>query len=327
MTHTVAFLVYPGFELLNLSGPASVFDTANLELRLSGKRPFYAIQVVSPAGGPVASSGGITVHTQALARVPATKVHTALIVGAHMDRLLALTLNPPVRRWATHCAKAATRFGAVCTGAFVLAALGLLDGKRAATHWFACALLAEKYPSVTVDADALYVVDGKTWSSAGASAGIDMALAMVGHDLGDSMASQVAKGLVVYARRPGYQSQFSPLLRAQAKVDSPFAELIGWLQANLHRPLDVPQLAARVGLSERTFYRKFVAATGDSPARFIEAVRLDAARMLLSQGLTLKAIAAHVGLAPTARLTRAFERRFGVSPSLFREMHTSATPS
>jgi transcriptional regulator GlxA family with amidase domain len=257
--------------------------------------------------------------------MPASRVHTALIVGAHMEHLLALRLEPPVRRWANRCAKAATRFGAVCTGAFVLAELGLLDGKRAATHWFSCALLAEKYPSVTVDAEALYVVDGKTWTSAGASAGIDMALAMVGRDVSNSMASEVAKGMVVYARRPGYQSQFSPLLLAQAEADGPFADLTGWLQANLHRPLDVPNLAARVGLSERTFYRKFVAATGESPARFIEAVRLDAARMLLSQGQTLKTIAAHVGLTPTTRLTRAFERRFGVSPSLFREMHTSAS--
>jgi transcriptional regulator GlxA family with amidase domain len=325
MTHTVAFLVYPGFSLINLSGPASVFDTANLELRMSGRKPLYAIEVASPAGGLVMSNGGIAVHTRALARLPATRVHTALFLGAHMEHLLALTLEPSVRRWAIRCAKAATRFGAVCTGAFVLAGLGLLDGKRAATHWFACALLAEKYPSVTVDADALYVVDGKTWTSAGASAGIDMALAMVGRDLGDGMASQVAKGLVVYARRPGYQSQFSPLLLAQAKADGPFAELTGWLQANLHRPLNVPSLAARLGLSERTFYRKFVAATGVSPAHFIEAVRLDAARTLLSQGLTLKAIAAQVGMAPTARFTRAFERRFGVSPSLFREMHSSVS--
>jgi transcriptional regulator GlxA family with amidase domain len=252
---------------------------------------------------------------------PATQVHTALFMGAHVEHLQALTLEPSFRRWATRCASSATRFGAVCTGAFVLAALGLLDGKRVATHWFSCASLAEKYPSVTVDGDSLFVVDGKTWSSAGATAGIDMALAMVSRDLDGSMASQVAKGLVVYARRPGYQSQFSTLLLAQAQADGKFAELTGWLQANLHRPLDVPSLAARVGLSERTFYRKFVAATGDSPARFIESVRLDAARTLLSQGLSLKEIAAQVGLAPAARFTRAFERRFGISPSLFREVH------
>jgi transcriptional regulator GlxA family with amidase domain len=324
MTRTVAFLVYPGFSLLNLSGPASVFHTANVELRASGRKPLYSIEVVSSSGGLVMTDGGITVSTRALAQLPATQVHTALFLGAHAEHLQALTLEPSLRRWATRCASEATRFGAVCTGAFVLAALGLLDGKRVATHWFACAGLAARYPSIIVDADSLYVVDGKTWSSAGASAGIDMALAMVSRDLGNSLASQVAKGLVVYARRPGYQSQFSTLLSAQTKVDGPFLKLTGWLQTNMHRTLDVASLARRVGLSQRSFYRKFVAATGDSPARFIEAVRLDAARTLLSQGLTLKAVAAQVGLAPTARLTRVFQRRFGISPSLFREMHASA---
>ena len=325
MPHTVAFFVYPGFELLDLSGPAGVFDVANLELRRSGKTPVYAMEAVSSAGGPVRSSGGIAVHTRAAARLPATQVDTLLITGAHTERLGAWTLEPSARRWAHRCAKAATRFGSVCTGAFVLAELGLLDGKRAATHWGRCASLAEQYPSVTVDADALYVVDGKVWTSAGITAGIDMALAMVSSDVGASIASQTARGLVLYARRPGYQTQFSPLLRAQTRVDSPFAELIDWLQANLQRPLAVPSLAARVGMGERTFHRKFVAAIGESPAHFIEGVRLDAARILLAQGLSLKAIAAQVGLAPSARLTRAFERRFGISPSLFREMHTSAT--
>jgi transcriptional regulator GlxA family with amidase domain len=322
MTHTVAFVVYPGFSLINLAGPASVFHATNYLLGRSGREPLYAVEVISSSGGLVMSGDGIAVNTRALARLPATRVHTALVVGAHMEHLLELKLEQSLSRWATRCASAATRFGAVCTGAFVLAALGLLDGKRVATHWFACAEFAEKYPSVTFDADSLYVVDGKTWSSAGASAGIDMALAMVSRDLGNSMASEVAKGLVVYARRPGYQSQFSPLLLAQAKADGPFVELTDWLQLNLHRPLNVASLAARLGLSERTFYRKFVAATGDSPARFIEAIRLDAARTLLSQGLTVKAIATQVGLVTTARFTRAFERRFGVSPSLFRELHS-----
>lgn len=324
MAHTVAFVVYPGFELLDLSGPAAVFDVANFELRRTGKRPHYAIEVISSEGGLVRSGGGVAVHTRALSRLPTTQVQTALIVGAYLDRLFAQTPGPALRRWLIRCANTATRFGAVCTGAFVLAELGLLDGKRAATHWAGCALLADKYPAVTVDRDALYVADGRIWTSAGIAAGIDMALAMVSEDVGPSIASQTARGMVVYARRPGYQSQFSPLLRAQARADSPFAELMAWLQANLHLQLDVPRLALRVGLSERTFYRKFVAATGEPPARFIETVRLDAARLLLSQRLSLKAIAARVGLAPTARLTRAFDRRFGVSPRLFREMHAGA---
>jgi len=327
MTQAVVFLVYPGFSLLNLSGPASVFDTANFELRSRGKRDLYRITVVSPRGGLVSSDGGIAVQTRPLARVAAAHVHTALVVGAHAEYLQALTLEPPLRRWAARCAKTATRFGAICTGAFVLAALGLLEGKRVATHWFGCASLAEKYPSIRVDHESLYVVDGTTWTSAGASAGIDMALAMVSADLGAGMATQVARGLVLYARRPGYQSQFSPLLTAQAGIDGKFAELTGWLQAHLHRTLDVRTLAARVGLSERTFYRRFVSATGASPAHFVETVRLETARMLLSEGLTVKEIAAHVGLAPTPRFTRAFTRRFGISPSLFREAHGSLVAS
>jgi transcriptional regulator GlxA family with amidase domain len=321
MTHKVAFLVYPGFSLLSL-GPVAVFETANHELRTSGRKPLYSVEVISPGGGLVMTEGGIAVQTRALARLPATKVDTALVVGAHMQYRSALSLDPSLRRWAARCASSATRFGSTCTGALVLAALGLLDGKRVATHWADCAMLAEKYPSVTVDANSLYVVDGKTWTSAGASACIDMALAMVGSDLGKSMASQVAKVLVVYARRPGYQSQFSPLLLAQAKADGPFVELIGWLQANLHCPLDVASLASRAGMSERSFHRKFLVETGKTPAQFIESVRVDAARMLLMQGLSLKVIAAQVGLSPTTRLTAAFERRFGLTPTLFREMHS-----
>jgi transcriptional regulator GlxA family with amidase domain len=172
-----------------------------------------------------------------------------------------------------------------------------------------------------VDSDALYVVDGPIWTSAGVTTGIDMALAMVAHDLDAGVAGQVAKGLVLYARRPGYQSQFSPLLQAQAKADSPFADLIAWIQANLNASLDVPVLAARAALSERTFHRKFIAATGQTPARFVESARLDAARLLLSRDVPLKSVAARVGLAPAARFAEAFERRFGVTPKLFRDMH------
>ena len=148
-----------------------------------------------------------------------------------------------------------------------------------------------------------------------------MALAMVARDLDASIAGEIAKRLVLYARRPGYQSQFSPLLQAQMKADSPFADLIGWIQANLDAPLDVPTLAARAGLSERTFHRKFVAATGETPARFVETARLDAARMLLSRGSSLKSVAAQVGLFPATRLADAFEQRFGISPRLFRDLH------
>jgi transcriptional regulator GlxA family with amidase domain len=215
------------------------------------------------------------------------------------------------------------RFGSVCSGTFVLASLGLLDGKRVATHWNACDPLAKTYPHLNVERDMLYVADGKVWTSAGVTTGIDMALTMVTRDLDASVANAVAQQLVLYARRPGYQSQFSPLLRAQLKEDDPFARLIAWIQDNLDECLDVPSLAARVGLTDRSFYRKFIEAVGETPARFVESVRLEAARTLMSQRRQLKAVAAEVGL-PPARLRAAFERRFGLAPQLFRAMHAEA---
>ncbi len=321
MPHTVALLAHPGFQLLDVTGPVSVFAGANHFLRRGGKKPFYAIEVVSPAGGPVTSDGGVALASSALPCVAAAKVNTLLIAGGYTETWLAAIGEPVGRRWVRRCVGSATRFGSICTGAFVLASLGLVNGKRVATHWEAAARLAETHPSVNVDPDALYVVDGKVWTSAGVTAGIDMVLAMVARDVGAAIANDIARGLVLYARRPGYQSQFSPLLRLQHKADDPFGELIEWLRGNLHGTLDVPTLAARAGLSDRTFYRKFVAVTGESPARVVEALRLDEARVLLSQGLSLKVIAGRVGLSPTTRFTAAFERRFGIAPRLFREMH------
>jgi transcriptional regulator GlxA family with amidase domain len=319
--HRVAFIVYPGFELLDVSGPASVFNGANRALGRRGRPPFYELIVASARGGAVTSSSGVAMTTEPIVGLRAGDARTVLVVGAEREQLLPAMSDPVLRAALPALAEEADRFGSVCTGGFILAAAGLLAGRRVATHWESSAPLSETFPQITVDADALYVVDGQLWTSAGVTTGIDMALAMVAHDLDAAMAGEVAKRLVLYARRPGYQSQFSPVLKAQAKGDSPFAELIGWIQANLDAPLDVPSLAARAGMTERTFHRKFVAATGETPARFIETARLDAARLLLSRGLSLKSVAAQVGLFPPARLTEAFERRYGVAPRLFRELH------
>ena len=319
--HHVAFVVYPGFELLDVSGAASVFNGANRALRQQGKPAFYKVVVASAEGGGVESSGGVALETRPIAELRSGQADTVLIVGAEREPLLQAVADPALRAALPRLAGEAERFGSVCTGGFVLAALGLLDGRRIATHWDSCKPLAKAFPKVTVDPDALYVVDGRLWTSAGVTTGIDMALAMVARDLDATIAGEVAKRLVLYARRPGYQSQFSPVLQAQVKGDSPFADLIGWIQSNLDAPLDVPSLADRAGLSERTFHRRFVAATGQTPARFVETARLDAARMLLSRGLSLKMVAAKVGLSPASRLSDAFERRFGVAPRLFRDMH------
>jgi transcriptional regulator GlxA family with amidase domain len=323
MIHRIAIFVYPDFELLDASGPASVFAAANYALGEAGKSAFYAVEMISADGGSVTSSSAVALQTRALSQLPPAEVNTFLVVGAEAAGLRRVIANGAALSSMPHYAKAAQRFGSVCSGTFILAAMGLLNGKRVATHWAACEALTRTHPSIVVDPDSLYVVDGKIWTSAGVTAGIDMALAMVARDLDPAIAGQVARRLVLYARRPGYQSQFSPLLQAQVKADNPFAELIGWMQTNLDQPLDVPSLAARAGLSERTFYRKFLAATGQTPADFVEKIRLDAARVLLSQGLSLKAIAAQVGLTPPDRLSKAFERRFGLTPTLFREMHAS----
>jgi transcriptional regulator GlxA family with amidase domain len=320
MPHLIAFLIYPGFQLLDVSGPTAVFDEANHVLRRQKKSPFYRVELLSGAGGAVTSSSGIQVQTRALARMAPSAVDTLLISGAHEESLLPAMRDPVVRRWVPRFVQQAKRFGSVCSGTFVLASLGLLDGKRVATHWNACDPLAKAYPHLNVERDMLYVSDGKVWTSAGVTTGIDMALTMVTRDLDASVTNAVAQQLVLYVRRPGYQSQFSPLLRAQLKDDDPFARLIAWIQVNLGESLDVSSLAARVGLTDRSFYRKFIEAVGETPARFVESVRLEAARTLISQRRQLKAVAAEVGL-PPARLRAAFERRFGLAPQLFREMH------
>ncbi|MGF6160381.1 transcriptional regulator GlxA family with amidase domain [Ensifer sp. KUDG1] len=319
--HRLTFVVYPGFELLDTSGPISVFTGANRALGHSGKPPFYAVDLVSPAGGTVTSSSGIAVLTRSLEACAREGIDTLLVAGAEREHLLAVLADPAWQAWLPELVGKAQRFGSVCSGVIVLARLGLLDGHRVATHWDACGPLAATFPAISVDPDALYVVDGRLWTSAGVTTGIDMALAMVAQDVSTDIAGEVAKRLVLYARRPGYQSQFSPLLHAQVKADSPFADLIGWILANLGSQLDVPRLAERAGLSERTFHRRFIAVIGQSPARFVETARLDAARMLLCRGLSLKSVAAEVGLSPATRFCEAFERRFGIAPRLFREMH------
>ena len=310
--HRTCILAYEGCQLLDVTGPAAVFGAANE----ATDRPAYDLRIVSADGGPVRSSCGVALDSRKIGSQPDT-----LLVAGGSRGLKAAMSRPDLRRWLRRVAPKAERFGSVCTGAFVLAAAGLLDGRRVATHWASCERLARGFPALEVDAESLYVVDGRIWTSAGVTTGIDMALAMVEADLGPALANLIARHFVLYARRPGYQSQFSPLLQAQTEAEAPFADLIEWMQAHLDRRLDVPELAGRAGLSERSFYRKFTEATGKTPAHFVESLRLDAARTLLAGDLPLKAIAGKVGLSSPARLGQAFERRFGMAPSLFRQMH------
>ncbi len=311
----VRILAYEGCQLLDVTGPAAVFGAANE----SARRQVYDLAIVSPDGGTVTTNSGVALHSRKIGGQPDT-----LLVAGGSKGLRATMARADVQRWLRKAAPGCRRFGSVCTGAFVLAAAGLLDGKRVATHWASCERLAEGFPALSVDPEALYVVDGKVWTSAGVTTGIDMALALVEADLGAATANLIARHFVLYARRPGFQSQFSPMLSAQAEADAPFAGLMEWMQDNLTDRLDVPALARRAGLSERSFYRKFTDATGKTPAHFVETIRLDAARTLIAKGLPLKAVAGKVGLRSPARLGAAFERRFGMAPSLFRQMHSAA---
>lgn len=316
--HRLFILAYDGCQLLDVTGPAAVFGAANE----AGGRAAYDLQIVSPDGGPVTTNSGVVLQSRKIGGQPDT-----LLVAGGSKGLAAVTARADVQRWLRRVAPRCKRYGSVCTGAFVLAAAGLLDGRRVATHWASCARLARRHPELSVDADSLYVVDGQVWTSAGVTTGIDMALALVEVDLGAATANLIARHFVLYARRPGYQSQFSPLLQAQIEAEAPFAGLIEWMQAHLDQPLDVPSLAHRAGLTERTFYRKFTEATGKTPAQFVERLRLEAARTLIARQLPLKVIADKVGLGSSARLGAAFERGFGMTPSLFREMHRGQAAS
>src|SRR5215471_4291902 len=235
--HRLFILAYEGCQLLDVSGPAAVFGAAN---EASG-RTVYDLRIVSPDGGPVVSNAGVAIESQKIGGQPET-----LLVAGGSRGLKAAMERADLRRWLRKVAPKARRFGSVCTGAFVLAAAGLLDGKRVATHWAHCDRLAARFP-------ALYVVDGKVWTSAGVTTGIDMALALVEADLGAATANLIARHFVLYSRRPGYQSQFSPLLQAQTAAEAPFVELVDWMHDHLDKPLDVPTLARRAGLTERSF--------------------------------------------------------------------------
>jgi transcriptional regulator GlxA family with amidase domain len=316
----VVLVVYEGAQILDLTGPAAVFSAAN---RCSGAR-HYDVEIVSSCGKPVATGGSVTVHTKALSDVSLRDVDTLLVVGGDDQAVLSAIQDTALCHWLQRAAPRARRYGSVCSGTFVLAACGLVDGRRVATHWDGCEQLAAMFPALHVDPEALYVVDGACWTSAGVTTGIDMSLAMVEEDVGAELAGAVAQQLVVYARRPGHQSQFSTLLLAQVRSDAPYAELVEWMHANLGRDLGVEALAKRSGQSPRDFHRKFARSMGETPARFVENLRLDRVRALLGHDFALKEIADQTGFGSAIRMSRAFERRFGVKPSLFREMHSGA---
>ncbi|MEV0228702.1 GlxA family transcriptional regulator [Nonomuraea sp. NPDC050786] len=308
MQRRVLIVVFPGFQLLDMAGPADVFATADLLVSAGG----YRVEVAAVGGGPVPAGNGVTVTASALADV-AGPIDTLLVAGGLSvpERLADRELVGRI----AGLAGGARRVASVCNGAFLLAEAGLLDHRRVTTHWLAAGELDARYACVEVDADPLYIEDGNVWTSAGVLSGVDLALALVARDHGHALARDVARGLVVYLHRPGGQSQFSTPMRALTPRSEPLRELQAYIDANPAADLSVPALAARAGMSERHFSRVFTEQTGLSPGRYVERSRAEAARRLLEvTGHPLDRVARESGLGTPETLYRVFRRHWRISP-------------
>ena len=316
MPHVIHILVFPAFQLLDATGPAQVFATANDELARLGRPAAYVIRLISTRGGPVTSSAGLDLGTQALPAAAELTGATLVVAGGRgvFDALEQPDLPP----WLTQAADRAERCCSVCTGAFLLAATGRLNGRLVATHWAAAERLAQCFPAIRLQDDSIHVHDGKFHSSAGVTAGIDLSLALVEADLGRPLAVAVAKRLVVHMKRPGGQRQFSSELLSQTADDPLRRRLTDWLRPRLQHSLAVEDMAQAVGLAARSLHRH-LHRSGTTPARLLLEMRLElACRLLEQEQASLKAIARQTGFASLYNLHRAFVRRFGVGPSDYR---------
>jgi transcriptional regulator GlxA family with amidase domain len=305
----IVIVGFPSAQILDITGPLEVFSTASRFLPI----PRYATQLVSSGGGAVLSTSGLEFATDPIEDVVGGIDTLVVSGGRDMDVAAAdLKLVDNIRRLAGQ----SRRVTSVCSGALLLAAAGLLDGRRATTHWADCAELERDYPSVFVEPDAIYVRDGNVWTSAGVTAGIDLALALVADDYGRKAAATVARRLVVYLRRSGGQAQFSALLAAQSANDEPIRDLLNWIPENLTADLSIPPMAARTHLSERQFSRVFKTEVGITPAEHVEAVRMEAACRLLETTLMgMEEIARTCGFGTPETMNRAFRRRLNTTPS------------
>jgi transcriptional regulator GlxA family with amidase domain len=311
---TIAFVVFDGFYSMALAAQ-SVFEFTNVELG----EPFYEMFNVSVSGGCVRASSGLTVLTEA---IDDRVFDTVIFPGSN-----PADVGPPlaVLDYVRRSAETARRTASICTGAFVLAEAGLLNGRRATTHWYYAHDLRTRFPSVTVDDDRIFIADGPIWTSAGMTAGIDLALALVENDLGAKVARAVARNLVVYHWRTGGQSQHSALLELEPKSDR-IQAVLTYAKQNLTEPLSIESLAEVARLSPRQFSRAFREETGQTPAKAVERLRLETARLMLEDSRhTIDQIAAASGFADLRRMREAFIRVFGQPPQSFRRNARAVT--
>lgn len=311
-------MAFTGAQSLDFVGPLEVFAIAD---RLSPGR--YSPELVAPGGRPFATGSGLTVTPDRSTRACRGAIDTLVVAGGQGVR--DALRDDALIRWLRDAAGRSRRVTSVCTGAFLLAEAGLLDGRRATTHWASAGRLAERYPGVDVDSESIFVRDGDVWTSAGVTAGMDLALALVEDDLDPEAALEVARWLVVFAKRPGGQAQFSVALAAQTAQREPLREVQEWVRANPAGDASVEALAARACMSPRNFSRAFHREVGMTPAAWVEAARVDLAKGLLETTFaSTEAVTAECGFGTVETLRRAFRRRVGVSPGQYRERFRAA---
>ncbi|WLG94286.1 GlxA family transcriptional regulator [Pseudomonas sp. FP198] len=311
---TVHVLAFANVQVLDVTGPLQVFASANDLARGQGLPGPYAPTVIAAVGGAVMSSAGLALMAEPL---PSEGSDTLLIAGGW--GVYEAAKDPALVAWVKDQGARSRRVASVCTGAFLLAASGWLDGRRVATHWTRCEQLARQHPELQVEPNPIFIKDGSVWTSAGVTAGIDLALALVEEDLGRAMALEVARHLVVFLKRPGGQSQFSATLALQEQGGR-FDKLHAWIAENLTRDLGLSSLAAEAGMSERSFVRHYRAETGQTPARAVELIRVETARRLLcDSAVPIKRVALQCGFGSEETLRRSFLRGMGVTPQAYRE--------
>ncbi|MEO8460376.1 MAG: helix-turn-helix domain-containing protein [Dokdonella sp.] len=316
-TRRVVLLAHDRMNLLDLAGPLQALSTASK--RFSGTGPaLYETIIASVEGGLVATSADLPIMTVALSALDGIAIDTLIAPGGSKDD--KMHAPPGLVAWIALRAPQVRRLCSVCTGAFLLAAAGTLDGKRVATHWDWVARLEKLHPAIHVDADRIFIQDGSIWTSAGVSAGIDLTLALIEEDYGHRVAIETARQLVMFIKRSGGQSQFSVPLAAQSDATGKFADLHVWIAAHIADDLGIERLAEQAAMAPRTFARAYVDAHGRTPAKTVEAMRMEVAcRALEETSLPLKTIAARAGYGNEQSLRRAFQRQFGVSPIQYRE--------
>ncbi len=324
----VAMVAFPGCQVLDVMGPLEVFSRTARWLKDHGHRrdDAYVVEILGVRRGPFAVSSGLRLYASRGFAEVRNGIDTLLVSGGKSSA--EWCTHRPLLRWLQGQAKHVRRLGSVCTGAFFLAEAGLLEGRRATTHWASCAELAQRYPHVAVEPDTIYVQEGALYTSAGVTAGMDLALAMVEEDFGREVALAVARELVLFLRRPGGQAQFSAQLAVQLAEQPPLRNLQAWIGEHPEADLSIEALARRVAMSPRHFARVFTREIGVTPARYVTTIRVETARRLLEETtLDLQAIAAKTGLASPEVLRRSFLRLVGVPPGQYRERFTRSRPA